>query len=70
MSAVDSLGHNEAGRLNNAISIDVNLAGEPAGALYYLARDWAGARQFLRSAEFAAVADRVESVVLTNREAP
>jgi len=62
------LGTDESGQLINKISIDINLKGEFLPRFVY-ARDWASARAYLDSDDFAAIADRVQFVTLTNREA-
>jgi len=62
------LGTDESGRLINKISIDINLKGEFLPRFVY-ARDWASASAYLGSNDFATIADRVQSLTLTNREA-
>ena len=62
------LGTDDFGRLINKISIDINLKGEFLPRYIY-ARDWASASAYLDSDDFAAIADRVQYVTLTNREA-
>jgi hypothetical protein len=58
----------ETGELLNKISINIHVKGELLPRLVYC-RDWTAARKFLASAEFKHIADTVERLTITNREA-
>ncbi|WP_269858755.1 hypothetical protein [Streptomyces sp. RPT161] len=69
-TAIDPAGRDpQTGDLLNPVRVDVYLAGVILPRFVYC-RDWASARQFLASAEFEQIADRVRQVAITNREAP
>ena len=54
--------------LINKISIDITIKGEFLPRFIY-ARNWDAARQYLATDAFAAIADKVQFLTLTNREA-
>lgn len=58
----------DTGELLNKISITIYVKGELLPRLVYC-RDWTASRKFLASAEFKSIADTVDHLAITNREA-
>lgn len=58
----------ETGELLNKISITIYLKGQPFPMFVYC-QNWTAARKFLASADFKRIADTVDHLAITNREA-